>query len=165
MLEKKPLIRTAIVAIFGGLLLILPDLLIFGNYSDAIRDSCAAKPTIPFLLASVIYGGVIEEVMLRLFTMSLLAFLLQKLFRQESGTTGVRITANVIAALLFAAGHLPATAMTLGITPMILIRCFLLNGGLGLLFGWLYRKYGLRYAMLAHAGCHVVSKLIWMLFL
>lgn len=163
-LEKKPLIRTAVVAILGGLLLILPDLLFFGNYSVAIRDSYTVKPTVSYILASVIYGGVIEEVMLRLFTMSLLAFLLQKLCRKEIATVGILIAANVIAALLFAAGHLPTTAMLMGISPLIIFRCFLLNGGFGLLFGWLYRKYGLRYAMLAHAGCHVVSKLIWILF-
>jgi hypothetical protein len=71
----------------------------------------------------------------------------------------------MISALLFAAGHLPATYMLLGNSPMILFRCFLLNGGIGLLFGRLFRKYGLRYAMLAHAGTHIVSKLIWILFL
>ena len=164
-LEKKPLIRTALVAILGGMLLILSDLLFFGNYSDAIRESYAVKPTVTYILAAVVYGGVIEEVMLRLFFMSLLAFLLQKLFRKESDTTGMLIAANLIAALLFAAAHLPATAILMGLTPMILFRCFLLNGGLGLAFGWLYRKFGLRYAMLAHAGCHVVSKLIWILFI
>lgn len=163
-LEKKPLILTAIVAILGGMLLILSDLLFFGNYSEVIRESYAVKPTVTYILAAVVYGGVIEEVMLRLFFMSLLAFLLQKLFRKGSGTTGLLIAANLIAALLFAAGHLPATAMLMGLTPMILFRCFLLNGGLGLAFGWLYRKFGLRYAMLAHAGCHIISKLIWILF-
>ena len=163
-LEKKPLILTALVAILSGMLLILSDLLFFGNYSDAIRESYAVKPTVTYILAAVVYGGVIEEVMLRLFFMSLLAFLLQKLFRKGSGTTSVLIAANLIAALLFAAAHLPATATLMGLTPMILFRCFLLNGGLGLAFGWLYRKFGLRYAMLAHAGCHVVSKLIWILF-
>ena len=163
-LEKKPLISTAITAILGGMLLILSDLLFFGNYSDAIRESYAVKPTVTYILAAVVYGGVIEEVMLRLFFMSLLAFLLQKLFRKGSGTTSLLIAANLIAALLFAAAHLPATALLMGLTPMIVFRCFLLNGGLGLAFGWLYRKFGLRYAMLAHAGCHVVSKLIWILF-
>jgi intracellular septation protein A len=163
-LEKKPLILTAIVAILGGMLLILSDLLFFGNYFDAIRESYAVKPGVTYILAAVVYGGVIEEVMLRLFFMSLLAFLLQKLFRKGSGTTGLLIAANLIAALLFAAAHLPATAMLMDLTPMILFRCFLLNGGLGLAFGWLYRKFGLRYAMLAHAGCHVISKLIWILF-
>ena len=40
-LEKKPLIRTAITAILGGMLLILSDLLFFGNYSEVIRESYA----------------------------------------------------------------------------------------------------------------------------
>ena len=40
-----------------------------------------------------------------------------------------------------------------------------LNVSTTLLFGRLYRKHGLRYAMLAHGGCHIVSKLIWLLFI
>lgn len=165
-LEQKPLLLTGLVALIGGVGIIVPDLVYFGRYSQAILDSYAAKPTVAYILASVLYGGVIEEVMLRLFMMSLLAFLLHQVFgrKEEKPGTGMLIAANVIAALLFAAGHLPSTAPLLGITPMIVFRCFLLNGSFGLLFGWLYRKYGLRYAMLAHAGCHVVSKLIWILF-
>ena len=166
-IERKTLMVTIVVSVLGGLALILPDLLFFGKYSQAIMDSYSVKPTVPYMLAAVLYGGVIEEVMLRLFMMSLIAFLLHKLFdrKKEKPATGILIAANVIAALLFAAGHLPATAMLMGITPMILFRCFLLNGGFGLLFGFLYRKYGLRYAMLAHGGCHIVSKLIWMFFI
>lgn len=165
-LTKKPLITSLVVSIVGGLALILPDILFFGKHVQAIMDSYAVKPTIPYLIATVAYGGVIEEVMLRLFMMSLVAFILYMLFgrKQEKPTTGILICANVVAALLFAAGHLPATAAMMGLTPMIVFRCFLLNGGFGLLFGWLYRKYGLRYAMIAHGGSHVVSKLIWILF-
>ena len=166
-IKKNPLIIATVISVVGGLGLILPDIFFFGKYSEAILNSYAVKPTIPYMLASVLYGGVIEEVMLRLFTMSLIALLLHKLLgkKNEKPTVGILIASNVIAALLFAAGHLPATAMLMGITPMILFRCFLLNGGFGLLFGFLYRKYGLRYAMLAHGGCHVVSKLIWILFI
>lgn len=166
-IAKKLLMRALVVSVVGGLALILPDLLFFGKYVPMIMDSYAVKPTVPYMLAAVLYGGVIEEVILRLFMMSLIAFVLHKLFgkKNEMPATGILIAANVIAALLFAAGHLPATAATMGITPMILFRGFLLNGGFGLMFGWLYRKYGLRYAMLAHGGCHVVSKLIWILFI
>ncbi len=166
-LTKKPLIIATIVSVVGGLALILPDLLFFGKHSQVIMDSYAAKPTVPYMLAAVLYGGVIEEVMLRLFMMSLIAWILHKLFgkKTEKPSTVILVAANVVAGILFAAGHLPATAMLMGLTPMIVFRCFLLNGGFGLLFGWLYRKYGLRYAMLAHGGCHVVSKLIWMLFI
>lgn len=166
-LTKKPLIAAAVVSAAGGLALILPDILFFGRYSEAILNSYAVKPTIPYLVAMVTYGAVIEEVMLRLFVMSLTAFILWKLFRKRSDkpTVGILIAANVVTATLFAAGHLPTTLILLGDSPMIIFRCFLLNGTFGLLFGRLYRKYGLRYAMLAHGGCHLISKLIWILFL
>ena len=166
-ITKKPLMITIVISVIGGLALILPDLLFFGKHSQAIMDSYAVKPTVPYMIAAVLYGGVIEEVMLRLFFLSGIAFMLHKFFDRKSPKpgTGILTAANVMAAILFATGHLPATAVMMGITPMILVRCFLLNGGFGLLFGWLYRKYGLRYAMLAHAGCHIVSKLIWILFI
>ena len=73
--------------------------------------------------------------------------------------------ANVLAALVFAAGHLPATLMMLGSSPMIIFRCFLLNGGLALGFGWLYTKHHIGYAMLAHAGVHIVGKSLFLLSL
>ena len=164
--EKKPLMITVVWAVIGGLSLILPDLWIFGKYSEVLRQSYQVKPTVPYMLAAVTYGAVIEEVMLRLFMMSLIAFLLHMLFEKdkEKASVAVLISANVISALLFAAGHLPVNNILFGLAPVIVFRCFLLNGCFGLLFGWLYRKYGLQYAMIAHGGCHVVSKLIWILF-
>ena len=166
-ITKKPLIITIIAGILGGMALILPDFLYFSHHCEAILQSYATKPTVPYLLAAILYGGVIEEVILRLFLMSLMAFLLFKVFqrKRETPSTAILVGANLLSAILFAAGHLPATFVLLGDSPMILFRCFLLNGSFGLLFGWLYRKYGLRYAMIAHGGCHIVSKLIWILFL
>ena len=166
-ITKRPLLSAIGIGVFGGLAIILPDLLFFGKYIGPLKDSYAIKPTIPYILAAVTYGAVIEEIMLRLFFMSLIALILHTIFtrRQEKPSVPVLIAAKFISALLFAAGHLPATFMLLGNTPMILFRCFLLNGGIGLLFGRLFRKYGLRYAMIAHGGAHIVSKLIWILFL
>ena len=163
--DKEGIITVVIVSVIGGLAMILPDVFIFANFSDAIRDSYNAKPTPEYFIASVTYGGVVEEVMLRLFFMSGIAFLLKFLSKKESVTERQLVVANIISALLFAAGHLPATAMTIGITPLIIFRCFLINGGFGLVFGRLYRKRGIEYAMLAHAGVHVVSKLIWLIFI
>ena len=166
-ITKQPLIASISVSIVAGSILILSDLLFFGKYSEVIMNSYSVKPTIFYLIAAVIYGGVIEEVMLRLFWMTLVAFVLWKVFarKNERPTTVILIIANIIAALLFAAGHLPATATTIGLSPMIVFRCFFLNGGCGLMFGWLYRKYGLRYSMIAHGGAHIVSKLIWIIFI
>ena len=163
--EKEPLIKVLLISLIGGVLFILPDYFIFGSFSEVIRDSYTAKPTINFIISCLTYAPVVEEVMLRLFFMSLIAFGLWKLSHRDRVSEKQMIIANVIAALLFSAGHLPATALMLGLTPLIVIRCFLLNGAFGLAFGYLYRKHGIQYAMLAHAGIHLVSKLIWMLFI
>ena len=162
-----PLFITLLLSVICGLAMILPDILFFGKYSEAIMESYLTKPTIPYILATISYGAVIEEVMLRLFMMSLIAFILFKLFGKNHSepTVAILAMANIICSLLFALGHLPATFAMLGSSPIIIFRCILMNGSLGLVFGWLYRKYGLRYAMIAHGGCHIVSKLIWLLFI
>ena len=162
--SKKSVVEIVLVTILGGIIFIMADQLIFNNFSDIIKNSYEAKPTIENIIASIIYGGVVEEVMLRLFFMSLVAVIICKVTKKEINDK-ILITSNVIAAILFAAGHLPATEIMIGITPMIVFRCFLLNGGLGLVFGRLYRKYGIHCAMIAHIGVHIVSKLIWLLFI
>ena len=165
--EKKPVLVTIWMTMFTGLVL-CTDLVYFQNHIPQVAALYQGKPSFAYWMASVLYGGVIEEIMLRLFMMSLIAFLAWKLFfrREAAPPTGVMIAANIIAALLFAAGHLPSTVQMFGeLTPMILLRCFLLNGAGGLVFGYLYRKYGIQYSMMAHAGAHVLWKTFWILLL
>lgn len=164
-LVKKGSIELILVATLGGATFILLDYLFFSNFSEVIKNSYAVKPTVEYIIASITYGAVIEEVMLRLFFMSLIAVIIQKIRKIDEMNDQILVVANIIAALLFAAGHLPGTIMTIGITPMIIVRCFVMNGSFGLIFGRLYRKYGIHCAMIAHGGVHIVSKLIWILFI
>lgn len=166
--EKKPLCIALILSLIFGIVFSL-DVWTFGKWEPMIAESVDTAISPIAIAAAVLYGGVVEEVMLRLFFMTGIALVLGKVFCRKTPAAQwkpwVFITANVIAALLFAAGHLSATILTFGrVTPLLLIRCFLLNGGFGLLFGWMYRKYGIQYAMIAHAGLHIVSKIIWILF-
>lgn len=167
--EKRSLIVTLAISVVGGTLLSL-DHWVFGGMIDGIQSANIASLTVSGVIASIFYGGIIEEVLLRLFFMSLIAFIIWKVFcrkyNRENIPTGVFVGANIIAALVFAAGHLPATVAIFGeLTPLILFRCFLLNGGFGLVFGWLYRKHGIVYAMTGHALFHIISKLIWIIFI
>lgn len=169
---KKPLLFTLIVSLIGGMALALLDTFVFNPAvgGDLILNSDRGGLTVDAWIASLLYGGIIEEIMLRLFFLSLVAWVLRKLFCKRIATESLPVwlfvAANVIAALLFAAGHLPATVVLFGeLTPILLIRCFLLNGGLALGFGWLYTKHHVGYAMLAHAGVHVVSKLLFLMIL
>lgn len=168
-LSKKNLTVTLILSSIGGVAFAL-DYWTFGNVIDGVKEGIELLLTKNGIIGSILYGGFVEEVMLRLFFMSLIAFAIWKLFLEDrykySIPTAVLVIANIVAALAFAAGHLPATMVTFGeLTPIILIRCFLYNGGLGLLFGWLYRKYGIAYAMMGHALCHIVSKVVWFIFI
>ena len=165
--EKKPVMVTLGMALFTGLVL-FTDLFYFRYHIPQVAAMYQGKPSFAYWMASVLYGGVIEEIMLRLFMMSLIAYIAWKVFfrREANPPTGVIVAANIIAALLFAAGHLPSTMQMFGeITPMILLRCFLLNGVGGLVFGYLYRKHGIQYSMMAHAGAHIVWKIIWIILL
>lgn len=166
--EKNKLVRVSLVTVISGILFSL-DYWTFGRILPEIAEFYESGITISNLMASVLYGGITEEILMRLFLMSLFAFVIWKLFYRgipkEKIPCGVFIVANILAALLFAAGHLPATIGMFGeLTAGVLIRCFLFNGGFGIVFGRMYRRYGIQYAMLSHMGCHIVSKLIWILF-
>lgn len=165
--EKRPMMATIGMTLLTGLVL-CTDLFYFRNHIPQVAAMYQGKPSFAYWMASVFYGGVIEEVLLRLFMMSLIAWIAWKVvFRREAKPpVGVMIAANIIAALLFAAGHLPSTMQMFGeITPMLLLRCFLLNGASGAAFGYLYRRYGIQYAMVAHAGAHIVWKTLWIMLL
>ncbi|SDJ93779.1 CPBP family intramembrane glutamic endopeptidase [Paenibacillus naphthalenovorans] len=110
-------------------------------------------------LGSVLYGGIIEEVLLRFGLMSLIIWIASKITKSVN-SNGIYIAGIVIAALIFAAGHLPATAQMLGLSPLSVIRTLLLNFLPGLGFGYLYWKHGLVYAMLGHISTHVINQLI-----
>ena len=167
--DKSKLIITFSLSLIGGVVFSL-DYWVFGNLIDGVKEASEAGLTPEGVIASILYGGIIEEVMMRLFFMSLIAFILWKVFARrydrDSIPAWVFITANIVAATLFATGHLPATLAFFGeLSPLLIFRCFLLNGGFGLIFGWLYRKYGIIYAMISHALFHIVSKLIWIIFI
>jgi hypothetical protein len=101
-------------------------------------------------LLAAIYGGVTEEILMRLFLMSLLVWLGKKLFRQTQPTSANIMASILLAAVVFGLGHLPVTAALTKITPLVVGRAVVLNGVGGIVFGWLYWKKGLESAMLAH---------------
>jgi hypothetical protein len=102
----------------------------------------------------VLYGGVAEEVMLRWGVMSLVAWALTLLLRSQARAVSMAL-AVAVAAMLFAAGHLPAVAAQLDLTPAIVARTLVLNGFAGLLYGWLFWRHHLEAAMVAHACTHL----------
>ena len=112
------------------------------------------------LLASF-YGGIVEELQLRLFLLTLVAWGLTWLVRRGRGfdgrvSPGVAWIAIGVAALLFGAGHLPTAAGIWGLDAGVIARTVLLNAIGGVVFGWLYWKRGLEMAVLSHFAADIV---------
>jgi len=108
------------------------------------------------------YGGIVEELLIRLFLVTLLVWLMWRFSksRNEKPTSLSIWIAIFVAAIVFGLGHLPATAVLTAITPLIVFRAVLLNGIGGVIFGWLYWKKGLESAIIAHFTADIVLLVI-----
>jgi membrane protease YdiL (CAAX protease family) len=142
--------------VITGVVIVLADKA-FGQYIPQLTVTNSKIAVWKTLLASL-YGGIVEEILMRLFLVSLLAWLLGKIFRSTEVVKNNLImwTAIILAAILFGLGHLPITASITQITPIVLVRAIVLNGIGGLVFGWLYWKKGLEHAIVAHFSADIV---------
>ena len=111
------------------------------------------------IITRFLYGGVVEEIMMRFGLMTLLVWALYKIFRTSD--KWIFVVANILAALLFAVGHLPVL-LALVSTPNIWLYLYILlaNGVGGIIFGFMYIKRGLECAMIAHLMTHVVMLIL-----
>lgn len=119
-----------------------------------IADPGAGQSVLNGLLASF-YGGIAEELQLRLFLMTLLVWLFAGFGRRQPRAAAYWI-AIIVAALLFGAGHLPAAAKIWGLGDVVIFRTIALNAIAGLAFGWLYWRRGIEMAMLGHFSADIV---------
>ena len=103
-------------------------------------------------------SAVIEELLFRLFLLSLLAWLLGRLWHDPNGLPGQGVlwAANVLVAIGFGLAHLPSWSAVVTLTSAIVITVVLLNSIGGITFGYLYFEGGLEAAMLAHFTADVV---------
>jgi membrane protease YdiL (CAAX protease family) len=165
---RKIVSSGALVGVAGGIVLMGLNEWIFTPWMepDLAGTPFAENPPsfTPWqgLLASF-SAGFNEELLLRLFLLSSIAWLGQKLLRRPAGMPGNAILwiANLLSALLFGALHLPnATMVGAPLTTATITSILAMNGLIGLAFGWLYWKYGLESAMLAHFLTDVVMKVV-----
>lgn len=162
--DKNSFLLAMLIGVAVAFIITGSDRFVFAEYLTSQVTSYEFSPT--YLVTGILYGGIVEELLLRLLVMSLLVLILWKLFARSKDNSfipnWIYITAIVLAATLFAAGHLPITAQMFGLSTPIVIRCFILNGLGGIGFGYLYWKKGLAYSMYAHAATHVFMQVVFM---
>jgi membrane protease YdiL (CAAX protease family) len=153
----------AIVGLVLGTILAVVDAAVFLSRVPAgVREFGQSVALWKRLLAGLFYGGITEELLMRLFLFSLVAWVLGRVRRRPDGlpSDGAFWSANVLVAALFALGHLPATQALGPLTPAVVVRSFLLNGAASMVFGYLFWRRGLEAAMTAHASAHVGLQVI-----
>jgi membrane protease YdiL (CAAX protease family) len=101
------------------------------------------------------YGGIAEEIQLRLFLVTLLAWGLSRFTARRVAGWQLAL-AVLLAAIAFGAGHLPAAANVWPLDAVVVARTLLLNGIAGLVFGWFFVRHGLESAMLSHFAADLV---------
>jgi membrane protease YdiL (CAAX protease family) len=157
------------IGVVGAAVIAMLDQFVFNPYLLEAAESAGVdlanagaltpSPLHGFFLS--FYGGITEEVLLRLGVFSMLAWLISRIpgARAEDGrpTLATFWIAGALAALLFGAGHLP-TAIALGIagTPLLVARIILLNSLLGIAFAWLYWTRGLEAAIISHFAADII---------
>ncbi|HXZ29042.1 MAG TPA: CPBP family intramembrane glutamic endopeptidase [Terriglobales bacterium] len=153
--------------VMAAVLVVILDTRIFATHLPHIAGPEAASPAAWKAFLASFYGGIDEEILLRYGIMTLLVFIFGKIFRDAPSrpASAAFWAANLLAAVLFGLGHLPATAMLMPLTKVVVLRAVLLNGIPGVIFGFLYWKRGLESAMLSHFAADLVLHVVAPLFL
>jgi membrane protease YdiL (CAAX protease family) len=154
------------IGLIVAVVALLLDHLLQPYLPPAFRTIAAAKPEPIVTLAGILYGGITEEIMLRWGVMSGLVWLGWKILKRGSALPSQWIyqMAIVFAAVIFGLGHLPATAALAPLTPLLVGRALVLNGIVGVAYGWLFWQYSLEAAIFAHMCFHIVNFVVNRIF-
>jgi len=156
----KPQIVPGIVGgLAGGVSLILIATVLKPFLSPEVLARLGEFGKVLPLPTRLLYGGIIEELLLRWGLMTLLVWAAWRLFEKGRGRPKPSYFVGAIlgSSLLFAIGHLPLAFMLFPAPTFALIVFAIVgNSAFGLIGGYLYWKRGLESAMIAHALTHVV---------
>ena len=162
--SKKWLIISISITFIFSLITILFDLFVFSSVIEIPEGQTTVTIWWQGLLA-MFYGGITEELMVRLFGMTLIVWLLARIAKKEKEEipNSFYYIAIFLTAILFGLGHLPATIQIFGeLSTIIVTRAIVLNGLLGLWFGYLYWRKGLEYAIIAHISADFFIHVLFM---
>ncbi len=160
---RKFALPAILTGLLVGIVIISLDAWVFlPRLPEIAQSELKAPPPWAGFLGSF-YGGINEEILMRLFMLSLFAWIGRFVNRSPGGRPGLGAlwVANVLVAALFGLGHLPVTAAAgVPLDALVVTRAIALSGVAGLVFGWLYWTFGLEAAMVSHFSADLVVQVI-----
>ena len=158
---SKSLRQQLIPGIIGGIIG-AAILWLFTRFAPDVLAQAQAKFSMPALVR-LLYGGITEEILIRWGFMTLFVWLFWRFIQKGKGSPSAVImyAAIVISALFFGIGHLPAVSAMMGsISPCVAVYIVTANAAFGLVAGWLFWRFGLESAILAHVLAHATTLLL-----
>lgn len=155
-LKKDAVLMAVVIGFLAATVIVISDAFIFKETMEAINPEYSFS--FLYFISSILYGGIIEEVLMRLFLLTGIVFLLQIVSKKR--TNIFILIAVLLSSVLFGIGHLPAMALLIDLTGIIVFRTILINSIPAIGFGYLYVKKGLSYSIIAHMMTHVVIQLL-----
>lgn len=114
------------------------------------------SPTILEGLLRCLSAALTEEIAFRFGLMTLLAWVVWLCLRRSASHATPLWAGNLLAALVFAAAHLPGQPPD-ALNPALLVPILTFNAAAGMIMGWLFMRYGLISAISAHFVADVVQ--------
>ena len=145
-------------AIIGALAIVLTSLAFRPFFTTQTIERSREIATLVPLPMRLLYGGVAEELLLRWGFMTLMVWAAWRVFGKRiiKPTKTYFVAAILISSLVFGAGHLPiALVLIPGSSSALIPFVIIANSAFGVVAGYLYWKYGLEAAVIAHMVCHV----------
>tara|TARA_R110002111_G_scaffold178202_2_gene244171 strand:- start:325 stop:1110 length:786 start_codon:yes stop_codon:yes gene_type:complete len=165
---RSILIRSVLFAVAGFVLVrvfsVWIEPLLVPTLAETARDQSRDTNTFSSLQLTLLSfaAGVREELVFRFGLMTLFTWIGIKLFAIPKANSLLIWTANLCAVIPFALVHsINAIGLGIPVTPGLIAVILLSNGAVGLLFGWLYARYGLVAAMTAHTVYDFIQFVIW----
>ena len=156
----KPQILPGVLgAVIGGVAILLTAAVFRSLLTPETSERISTFGKLLPLPTRLLYGGLVEELLLRWGFMTLLVWAIWRLVqrRETQPRASVFVAAILISSIVFGIGHLPIAIMLLGeTTRTIVFFVILANSAFGIVAGYLYWKHGLESAMIAHMLEHVV---------
>jgi len=146
----------ALLGVVGGVSVLALDAVFAPHMPASIRSAPPMPTALQGLLASF-YGGISEEVLMRLGITTMAAWLWAHVVGFEGrGRTIALVFGVVFGAVVFGAAHLPLAFTIWPASPVVVARILLLNAVVGLLAGVVYVRRGIEHAVVLHFAADLV---------
>jgi hypothetical protein len=135
--------------------------IILGFYALAPNELVAIQPDTPLPLpVRVLYGGITAEILVRWGLMSTMVWVGWRILSRTRAqpSSGVIWMAIILSALVFGVAHLPSVAQSLPeMSGHVAAHITIGNSLFGLVAGYLFWRYGLEAAIVAHVLAHLLA--------